>query len=81
MPTLVFDEAIRTFLDTPQIAYLSTLDRDDFPHTVPLWFAMEGDDLITGATTARTRVKHIQANPRGAIVVGGQSGRCRRLSV
>ena len=71
MPTLLLDEPIRAFLETPRIAYLSTIDLNGFPHTVPVWFAVDGDDLITSATAGRARVKHIQANPNGSIVMGG----------
>ena len=67
-------DSIRTFLETPRIAYLSTIDLQGFPHTVPIWFAADGDDLISSATHSRVRVKHIQSNAKAAIAVGGNTG-------
>jgi len=67
-------DTIRTFLETPRIAYLSTIDLRGYPHTVPVWFAVDGDDLIFSATKDRTRVKHIQANSKGAVTIGGNLG-------
>ena len=61
---------IRTFLETPRVAYLSTIDLQGYPHTVPVWFAVDGDDLIFSATKSRARVKHILANPKGAVTIG-----------
>jgi predicted pyridoxine 5'-phosphate oxidase superfamily flavin-nucleotide-binding protein len=70
---LVIDN-IRTFLETPRVAYLSTIDLQGYPHTVPVWFAVDGDDLIFSATKSRARVKHILANPKGAVTIGGNLG-------
>ena len=65
---------IRTFLnEKARVAYLSTIDLQGFPHTVPIWFAVDGDDLISSATHSRVRVKHIQSNAKGAIAVGGNT--------
>lgn len=67
-------EHIREFLETPRVAYLSTMDLQGYPHTVPVWFAVDGGDLIFSATKTRARVKHILANPKGAVTIGGNTG-------
>jgi PPOX class probable F420-dependent enzyme len=64
-------EPIRTFLDQPLLAYLSTIDSAGFPHTVPVWFGVDGDDLIFPTGADRVRLKHIAANPNGAVAIGG----------
>jgi len=66
-------EEIRTFLEVPRIAYLSTIDLQGYPHTVPVWFAVDGDDLIFSAAKKRARVKHILANSKGCVVIGGNT--------
>ena len=66
-------ENIRTFLEVPRIAYLSTIDLQGYPHTVPVWFAVDGDDLIFSAAKKRARVKYILANSKGCVVIGGNT--------
>ena len=65
---------IRTFLEAPRVAYLSTIDLQGYPHTVPVWFAVDGDDLIFSGAKSRARVKHILANSKGCVVIGGNIG-------
>ena len=64
-------DPIRPFLDQPLLAYLSTIDPAGYPHTVPVWFGADGDDLIFPTAADRTRLKHIRANPKGAVAIGG----------
>jgi PPOX class probable F420-dependent enzyme len=65
-------ESIRPFLETQQIAYLSTIDAQGYPHTVPVWFAVDGDDILFSSGRSRARVKFIQSNPKGSVTIGGQ---------
>lgn len=62
---------IRPFLDQPLPAYLSTIDAAGYPHTAPVWFGVDGDDLIFSTGATRARLKHIRANPKGAVAIGG----------
>lgn len=67
-------EDISTFLDIPRIAYLSTVDRQGYPHTVPVWFAPDDDTLIFNSGRKRARLKHVLANPKVAVTIGGNTG-------
>jgi len=67
-------EDISTFLDVPRIAYLSTVDRQGYPHSVPVWFAKDDDTLIFNSGKKRARLKHILTNPKVAVTIGGNSG-------
>jgi predicted pyridoxine 5'-phosphate oxidase superfamily flavin-nucleotide-binding protein len=67
-------ENIQAFLDAPRIAYFSTTDLQGYPHTVPVWYATDGDDIIFSSGMNRARVKYIQANPKGAVTIGGNMG-------
>lgn len=70
---LLSDE-VRAFLQKPLLARMSTIDRDGYPHTVPVWFGLDGDDVMVIATRDTRKVGHIALNPKGALVVGGDSG-------
>lgn len=70
----MYDEACRTVLQKPLIARISTIDAEGYPHTVPVWFKLDGDDLVVIAVRETRKVGHIRANPKGAIAVGGDEG-------
>jgi len=70
----MFDEACRAVLQKPLIARMSTIDAEGYPHTVPVWFKLDGDDLVVIAVRETRKVGHILANPKGAIAVGGDEG-------
>lgn len=63
--------SIREFLQKPLIARMSTIDPDGYPHTVPVWFGLDGDDIVIISVRDTRKVSHIQANPKGAVTIGG----------
>lgn len=70
----MFSDETRTFLKKPLIARMTTIDRDGYPHTVPVWFYLDGDEIAIIAVRSTRKVAHIAANPKGAVCVGGDSG-------
>jgi len=64
---------VREFLQKPLIARLSTIDPDGYPHTVPVWFMLDGEDIVIISDRGTRKVAHILANPKGAITIGGDS--------
>ena len=70
----MFTDSIREFLQKPLIARMSTIGPDGYPHTVPVWFAPDGDDIVVISVSDTHKVGHIRANPKGAITIGGDSG-------
>ena len=70
----MLDQKVRAFLQKPLIARMSTIDGDGYPHTVPVWFMLDGDDIVVISDRATRKVRHIQANPRGAVTIGGDPG-------
>lgn len=68
----VLSRAVRRFLQAPRTARLATLGKDGYPHVVPMWFARVGDELIFGSDRDERKVWNARANPRGAVVIGGE---------
>lgn len=66
--------AARDLINKPLIARLATLTDDGYPHVVPLWFDVDGDDLVIMTDRDNRKVKNALANPKGAIQIGGQAG-------
>lgn len=70
----MIDDAARAVLQKPLIARMSTVDADGYPHTVPVWFILDGEDVIVMGTRDTRKVQHTLANPKGSITIGGQPG-------
>lgn len=70
----MFTDEVREFLKKPLIARLGTVDAKAYPHVVPLWFDVDGDDLIIISDRKTRKVDHIGGGTKGAIQVGGDPG-------
>jgi len=64
---------VREFLQKPLIARLATIDGNGYPHIIPLWFDLDGDDLIIISDRKTRKVDYIGVNPKGAIQIGGNT--------
>jgi hypothetical protein len=69
----MFDDTVREFLRKPLVARLSVIDTEGYPHTVPVWFKLDGDYLVVLSERGTRKVGYVAANPKGAITVGGDS--------
>lgn len=67
----MLDDSIRTFLQQRLIARVTTIEPDGYPHTVPIWYILDGDDLVIATGSESRKVKNIQHNPKGAVTIGG----------
>jgi PPOX class probable F420-dependent enzyme len=67
----MFSETVREFLQKPLLARMSTLGADGYPHTVPVWFMLDGEEIVVISVRKTRKVGHIKADPRGAIMIGG----------
>lgn len=65
-------DALRRFLEEPRIARFATIDAEGFPHVVPLWFGLEGDDIVVISDRETAKVRNALARPQGSICVGGE---------
>jgi PPOX class probable F420-dependent enzyme len=63
-------EEVRAFmLEGTRTAKLGTTARDGSPHVSPVWFVLDGEEIVF--TTGRDRVKgqHMRRDPRVAVLV------------
>jgi general stress protein 26 len=74
LPDVTLTDTIREFLQKPLVARMSTIDRNGYPHTVPVWFDVDGGDLIITSVRDTSKVRQIEANPKGAVQIGGGPG-------
>ncbi len=69
MKSMSKEETRAFLLEKPRTAKLASVRLDGRPHVAPIWFTLDGDDLIF--TTWHTTVKaaNLHNNPRVAICV------------
>ncbi len=69
MQKMTKDE-IRSFLiDTPRTGKLATVRADGRPHVAPIWFTLDGDDLIFNTWHESVKGKNILRDGRVSICV------------
>jgi hypothetical protein len=61
-------------LQKPLIARLSVIDANGYPHTVPLWFDVDGDDIVIISDRNSRKVDYLMREPRASLSVGGDAG-------
>ena len=70
MPGKLNDEQIAAYLDSrPGWAVLSTIDKDGFPHSVPLGFFRLGSDVVMGVRDGTRKVTNIERNPNVSVLL------------
>lgn len=63
------DEAVGLLSEAGRTGKLATASPSGNPHVAPVWFVVDGDDLVftTGQDTIKAR--HLRANPRASLAV------------
>lgn len=67
----LYDEQARTVLQQPVVVYVSTISPNGYPHTTPVWFILDGDDLLIFGNHDTRKAKNIVNNPKGCLSIGG----------
>lgn len=63
-------EAANAFLDShPGWAVLTTIDRDGYPHSVPLGYHRSGDHVLLNARAGSQRLANVKRNPKVCVMV------------
>ena len=63
-------EEIRSFLmDAVRTGKLATVRADGRPHVVPIWYVLDGDDLVFNTWHTSVKAKNMRRDPRVAISV------------
>lgn len=58
----------REFLEQARTITLSTIDPRGFPHSVAMWFVMDGDAALMTTYRKAQKVKNIERNPKVALM-------------
>ena len=61
---------IREFLaHGTRTAKLATISRSGAPHVMPVWFVLDGQDLVSTTGTDSVKGRNLRRNPRAAVIV------------
>ena len=55
--------------ETKAFAYFATTMPDGSPQVTPVWFNMDGDDILINTVRGRTKFRNIEANPQVALAI------------
>ena len=69
MRAMTGDEWRSFLLDTPRTAKLATVRKDGRPHVAPIWFTLDGDDLVFTTWHESVKGKAIRRDPRVSLCV------------
>lgn len=69
MQEMTSAEYRRFMLDTVRTGKLATVRADGSPHVTPIWFDMEGDDLIFTTWEHSVKAANIRRDPRVSLCV------------
>lgn len=73
MPAKLSNDEVNAFLDSrPGWIALTTIDKDAYPHTVPIGYFRLGDEVYIGCRAGTQKLKNIERNPNVSLLV--QSG-------
>jgi PPOX class probable F420-dependent enzyme len=64
------EDAVREFLTAgTRTAKLATTMRDGSPHVIPVWFVLEGDELVFNTHAHTVKGRNLSRDPRASILV------------
>ncbi len=63
------DAEVAAFLDEERTVICATIGRDGFPHLMPLWYVMRGEDVWCWTFAKSQKVRNLERDPRATLQV------------
>jgi PPOX class probable F420-dependent enzyme len=63
------DEEIESFFESAKTIVIATNNHDGYPHLVPMWFSMLGGLVHMHTYKSSQKVRNIERDPRGSVLV------------
>ncbi|HSO27651.1 MAG TPA: PPOX class F420-dependent oxidoreductase [Anaerolineales bacterium] len=73
MQTMTAEEARAFLLRGQHTGKLATVRPDGSPHVVPVWYILDGDDILFTTWHASVKAANLLANPRAALCVDDET--------
>ncbi len=62
-------ESVQKFLEKPNFAVLATISPSGQPQATPVWFILDGDQILINTSKGRVKLRNLTANPRVALEI------------
>src|SRR2546426_10382162 len=62
-------EKVKKFLEKPNFAVLATVRPKGRPQATPVWFLLDGEEILMDTSQGRVKLRNLEANPYAAIAV------------
>jgi len=62
-------EAVRRFLEKPNIAVLATRSLSNHPQATPVWFLYDNGQILINTSQGRAKLRNIEAHPDVALAI------------
>lgn len=72
MATMTREQALDFLTAGTRTGKLATASGVGAPHVAPVWFVLDGDDLVFTTAEASVKGRHLRANPRAALTVDSE---------
>ena len=69
MHTMTRDEALAFIGEGTRTGHLATVRADGRPHVAPIWFVVDGDDIVFNTGTGSVKGRNLSRERRGSISV------------
>lgn len=69
MRPMGWTEVRRFLLAGTRTASIATIGRDGHPHVVPVWFTLDGQDVVLSTSSSSAKAKNLCRDPRVALSV------------
>jgi PPOX class probable F420-dependent enzyme len=66
---MVLPDNVKKFLDKPNLAVLATLSPSGRPQATPVWFMLDGNEILINTSKERVKMRNLKANPRMSVVI------------
>jgi PPOX class probable F420-dependent enzyme len=66
---MVIPDDFRPLLESPAVAFVSTIGRRGEPQVTPIWFLLDGDRVRFSLVEGRQKLRNLRRDPRAAVLV------------
>ena len=68
---MILPDPVHKLMEQSMLARISVIDDQGYPHTVPIWFARDGDEIVFFSSRSARKIGFAIKNPKGAVSIGG----------